>query len=84
MFDHPGNVRHPATWFTMEKPFAYISATLALHKEPLKIMAGKPLVLRYGVVLWDGQVRPEQIEKAYGLWLEWLSLKDKGKNYAGM
>lgn len=71
MFDYPDNVRHPATWFTMEKPFAYISATLALHKESLKIRADKPLVLRYGVALWDGQVSREQIEKAYSRWVDW-------------
>jgi hypothetical protein len=71
MFDYPDNVRHPATWFTMEKPFAYLSATLALHKEPLKITAGEPLVLRYGVALWDGRVSPEQIEKAYSRWVDW-------------
>jgi hypothetical protein len=71
MFDYPDNVRHPATWFTMEKPFAYISATLALHKEPLKITPGEPLMLRYGVALWDGQVSPEQIEKAYRRWGDW-------------
>jgi len=71
MFDYPDNVRHPATWFTMEKPFAYLSATLALHKESLKIVATEPLVLRYGVALWDGQVSPEQIEKAYSRWVDW-------------
>ena len=57
MFDHPDNPRHPATWFTMAKPFAYLSATLKLHEEPLKLLSGKPLTLRYGVALWDG--RPE-------------------------
>jgi hypothetical protein len=71
IFDYPDNVRHPATWFTMEKPFAYLSATLALHKESLKIAATEPLVLRYGVALWDGQVSPEQIEKAYSRWVDW-------------
>ncbi len=37
MFDHPDNPRYPATWFTMAKPFAYMSATLRLHEEPLKV-----------------------------------------------
>jgi len=73
MFDHPDNVRHPATWFTMEKPFAYLSATLALYKEPLKITAAKPLVLKYGVALWDGQVQTEQIDKLYLRWVDWIS-----------
>ena len=38
MFDHPENARHPATWFMMAKPFAYMSATLRLHEEPLKVL----------------------------------------------
>ena len=36
MFDHPGNVR-PAWWFIMAKAFAYMSATLNLHREPRKV-----------------------------------------------
>ncbi len=35
MFDHPSNVRHPATWFTMLEPFSYLCVTLGLHHEPL-------------------------------------------------
>jgi hypothetical protein len=68
MFDHPKNPRHPATFFTMTKPFAYLSATLNLHKEPLKVVSGKPLVLRYAVTVWDGKVKAERIEKLYRLW----------------
>ncbi len=74
MFDHPENPRHPATWFTMAKPFAYMSATLRLHEEPLKVVAGKTVMLRYGVVLWDGRVETSQIEHLYrpftGAWHE--------------
>jgi hypothetical protein len=65
MFDCPRNPRHPATWFTMDSPFAYLAATLHLHKEPLVIESGEPLELRYGVALWDGHVEPNTIEKAY-------------------
>ncbi len=71
MFGHPDNPRHPTTWFTMTKPFAYLSATLALHEEPLKVTAAEPLMLRYGVALWDGDVHREQIEKVYSRWVEW-------------
>ena len=69
MFDHPGNPRHPATWFTMAKPFAYLSATMRLHEEPLKVLAGKPLMLRYGVALWDGRVETSQIDELYKQWV---------------
>ena len=68
MFDDPKNVRQPATWFTMEKPFAYLSATLALHKEPLEVVAGKSLILRYGVAVCDGRLGSEDIEELYRKW----------------
>jgi len=68
MFDHPGNERHPATWFMMNKPFAYLSATLALHEQPLKLESGNPLVLRYGVALWDGRIEDAKIEELYKRW----------------
>jgi len=80
MFDYPDNERHPATWFTMDNPFAYLSATLGLHKEPLKIVSGKPLVVRYGVALWDGQVQPEQIDKLYKRWAGWRLQSEKVEN----
>ena len=65
MFDCPTNPRHPATWFTLEKGFAYLAATLDLSKRPLIVEAGKPLELRYGVALWDGQVSKDQIHAIY-------------------
>jgi hypothetical protein len=68
MFDHPANPRHPAAWFTMTKPFAYLAATLNLSKEPLTLTAGKPLTLQYGIAVWDGHVKRGRIEKT---WKEW-------------
>jgi hypothetical protein len=76
MFDHPDNPRHPATWFTMAKPFAYLSATLNLHKEPLKVMAGKPLHVRYGVALWDGRVEAAEIDRVYRWWVGWVPARE--------
>jgi hypothetical protein len=67
MFDHPENPRHPATWFTMAEPFAYMSATLRLHEKPLEVLADKPLTLRYGVGLWDGRPETSEIERHYQL-----------------
>jgi hypothetical protein len=69
MFDHPDNVR-PVAWFVMGKPFAYLSATLKLHKEPLVVAADKPLALCYGVAVWDGQPKADDIDKLYRRWLE--------------
>ena len=70
MFGHPENPRHPTTWFTMARPFAYISATLGLHEESLKVASDEPLVLCYGVALWDGAVESDKINRAYRWWLE--------------
>ncbi|MBN1844799.1 MAG: PmoA family protein [Sedimentisphaerales bacterium] len=69
MFDHPANPRHPAWWFTMTEPFAYLSATMNLHREPLELTGAAPLVLRYGVVVADGTIPKEQIAALYQQWL---------------
>lgn len=65
MFGHPDNPRGRTTWFTMAAPFAYLAATLGLHEEPLKVLEGKPLKLRYMVVLWDRPVESEEINRIY-------------------
>jgi len=69
MFGHPDNLRHPTQWFTMTRPFAYLSATLNLHKEPLIVTSDKPLILRYAVAVWDNRVENEQIEQVYNWWV---------------
>ena len=51
----------------METPFAYLSATLALDKEPLQKL---DLVLTYGVAAWDGRVSKETVEETYQRWLK--------------
>jgi hypothetical protein len=68
MFGNRSNPRHPTTWFTMAKPFSYMSATLNLHAEPLTIPAAKPLELRYGVAVWDGHVDSDAIQSLYDRW----------------
>ena len=70
MLGHPDNERHPTHWFTMTKPFAYLSATLNLYRETLEIPSGKPLVLQYAVVVWDGRVDKAQIQKVYDWWVK--------------
>jgi hypothetical protein len=69
MFDHPENPRHPATWFTMAKPFAYLSATWRLHEEPLKLLRDSRMEFYYGVALWDGRPETEQIDNLYTQWV---------------
>lgn len=70
MFDDPAKNPRPATWFTMDKPFAYLAATMRLHEQPLQVTADKPLTVRYGVAAWDGTADAPQIEKVYRAWLD--------------
>jgi len=72
MFSAPSNFRHPTYWFTMTAPFAYISATLNLYREPHTLEAGKSLDLVYGVAVFDGKQDKAAIEKTYQRWLKEL------------
>ena len=70
MFGHPENQRHPTHWFTMTTPFAYLAATLNLHKEPLEVTSDKPLELRYAVAVWDGRTDKGKIDQVYQQWID--------------
>ncbi|MDY0170449.1 MAG: PmoA family protein [Thermoguttaceae bacterium] len=69
LFDHPDNPRQPARMFTMTAPFAYLSATMNLWKEPLAIEPGQTLRLRYAAAVGDGHLEAEQVEQLYRQWL---------------
>jgi hypothetical protein len=71
LFDHPQNPRR-VQFFTMMRPFAYLSATLNLWKQPLEVKSAAPLDLCYGIAVWDGQVEAGQIETLYRKWIELL------------
>jgi hypothetical protein len=68
IFDHPSNPRHPNKIFTMTPPFAYLSATLNLWKEPLVLKADAKLKLSYAVAVWDGEASAEKVESLYEKW----------------
>jgi hypothetical protein len=70
MFGDPDNLRHPTHWFTMRKPFAYLSATLNLYKETLDISSEEPLRLHYAVVVWDNRVGGKQVQRVYDWWVK--------------
>ena len=69
IFDHPTNPRHPNKMFTMTSPFAYLSATLNLWKEPMVLKAGETLKLNYAVALWDGETAPADVQSLYEKWV---------------
>jgi len=68
MYDHPDNPRHPARFFTMAEPFAYLSATLDLAERPLELTRGEQLDLCWGLAVWEQPVTPERIEEHYRTW----------------
>lgn len=70
IFDDPKNPRHPAHMFTMGKPFAYLSATRNLWKEPMELKCGAELDLCYGFAVCDGKLATADIEELYQRWLE--------------
>ena len=70
MFSKPSNYRHPTYWFTMTTPFAYITATLNLDKQPHNMKRGSPLDLTYGVAVFDGKQDVLAIDKVCNQWLE--------------
>jgi hypothetical protein len=69
MFSHPWN-KPATTWFTMKDPFAYLSATLALHKQPVTLRASELLSLRFAIALWDGKIEPTEIDRVYQKWVQ--------------
>ena len=70
VFDSPGNPRYPAFWFTMYKPFSYLSATINSYREPLVIAAGDTARFRYGIAVLDGHKDAEEVQRLYGHWLK--------------
>jgi hypothetical protein len=68
MFGHPANARVQATWFTMKRPFAYVSATQELDKEPLVYHAGNKWQVDYLVTVYPA-VKSKEFLNARAL--EW-------------
>ena len=69
IFSCPANPRSPAGMFTMLKPFAYLSATPNVWKNPLVVRRNETLDYCYGVAVCDGAVGAEQVEQLYERWL---------------
>lgn len=67
LFDHTDNVR-PATWFTMIEPFTYVSATLALHEQRLRLDEDGSLNLVYGCASVAKSLTRDEIDTLYKQW----------------
>jgi len=67
VFDHPSNPV-PMTAFTMgdaSDAFAYLAATMNLHRVPINLKADETFAIKYRVAVWDGEVSPETVEARY-------------------
>jgi hypothetical protein len=67
---HPSNPRGHATYFSMLTPFAYLSATQALDKEPLVYHRGDKWELRYLVLLYPEAKVPNGVRERIEAWRE--------------
>ncbi len=68
LFGHPANARGDAAYFSMRTPFAYLSATQELYKEPLVYRGQDRFQLNYLVALYPRLKSPEDITQRGQLW----------------
>lgn len=66
LFDNPSNPI-PMKAYTMGdsgQSFAYMGASLNLHRVPKALEADKPMTFKYRVAVWEGETSPEAVEEA--------------------
>jgi hypothetical protein len=67
MLAHPANPR-PGEWFTMSRPFCYLSATLNLTNKPFTLAMGKSWTLRYGVAVLSNAADHTRLANIAAAW----------------
>jgi hypothetical protein len=67
MIDHPANSR-AVRWFTMGKPFCYLSAALGLESTPANLAAGERWSLRYGLAVISGPAATARLAQLAAEW----------------
>ncbi|MBM3882300.1 MAG: hypothetical protein FJ387_21695 [Verrucomicrobia bacterium] len=70
LFGHPSNARGDAHFFTMRTPFAYLSATQALDREPLVYCSGDRFQLNYLITVHAALLSREALERQARRWRE--------------
>ncbi len=63
-----GDPKNPPLWFTLDQPFAYLAATLGLHRRQLLLPQNGGLELRYGLAVWDANPEPARVRALYERW----------------
>lgn len=67
MVAHPANPR-PGEWFTMSKPFCYLSATLNLKNEPFTLAKDQTWTLRYGIAVLSISANHSRLANLAAAW----------------
>jgi len=78
MFNHPANPVQPAIWFAIDQRYNYLSATLGLYEKPIVLTPKDALTVCYGIMVWDGNIGSEAVEKACHAWIASTSDMDSG------
>lgn len=65
---HSSNARGDATFFAMKTPFAYLSATQGLDKEPLVYHSGDRFTLRYLVLVYPSNYPDAALQSRIRTW----------------
>lgn len=74
MLSHPDNPR-PGAWFTMAKPFCYLSATYDLEKNPFVLAKGRSWTLRHSLAVFAKPAGPAALEQAAQTWKSSLATR---------
>ena len=53
-----------------QPPFAYLSGTLGVGTEPLKLEPGKTMSVSFGVAVFDGAAGASDVSAAYLRWVK--------------
>jgi hypothetical protein len=67
---YPANAHGVTTYFSMLTPFAYLSATQGLDKEPLVYHAGDKFEMNYVILLCSRAESKDRIEKRLQAWIQ--------------
>jgi hypothetical protein len=68
LFQHPSNPGRPR-FFSMQKPFAYLSATQGLNEAPMLYQTGDRWTIRYLLLVSPGRPSDEQLNREYELFI---------------
>lgn len=63
-------VKGRSVFFSMTDPFAYLSATQGINKEPMIYKGGDKFSVRYLIIVSEKELKPSEIEKRMVDWLK--------------